>query len=135
MTNGIRVALMMAFLGTILACMVGCAKAKPVPVVIAAVAPEPTPEPTQEPQLRDPKTYQVQPGDCLWNIAKGQGADPFLWPILWKANRDYIMDPDNIEIGEILEVPHGVPVDDIGWARGVAADWPERRRPGNPGKP
>lgn len=50
--------------------------------------------------------YVVRKGDCLWDIAKKDNiyGDPFQWPLLFKANRDQIEDPDIIEIGQQLDV-------------------------------
>ncbi|MCX7698065.1 MAG: LysM peptidoglycan-binding domain-containing protein [Candidatus Goldbacteria bacterium] len=42
--------------------------------------------------------YTVVPGDCLWDIS-GKSfiyGDSFQWPLLFKANRDIIEDPDLI---------------------------------------
>jgi len=51
-------------------------------------------------------TYDVVKGDCLWDIAgkKNVYADSFQWPLLWKANRDQIQNPDLIEVGWRLNV-------------------------------
>ena len=42
--------------------------------------------------------YQVKKGDNLWNISKKSSTynDPFLWPLIYKANRGQINDPDLI---------------------------------------
>lgn len=50
--------------------------------------------------------YVVVKGDTLWDIsAKGKiYSDNFLWPLLFKANRDQIEDPDIIEVGQELSV-------------------------------
>lgn len=43
--------------------------------------------------------YVVKPGDTLWGIAAKDGVlgDNFRWPLLFKENRDQILDPDMIE--------------------------------------
>jgi LysM repeat protein len=50
--------------------------------------------------------YVVKKGDTLWDIAgmKKIYSDNFLWPLLFKANRDQIEDPDIIEVGQELSV-------------------------------
>jgi hypothetical protein len=50
------------------------------------------------------KNYVVQKGDSLWKIsAKGDVlGDSFNWPLLFKANRDQIEDPDMIEVRQDL---------------------------------
>lgn len=50
-------------------------------------------------------TYTVQPGDCLYRIAKklyGSGEE---WSRLYAANRNIIRDPVWIYVGQVLEVP------------------------------
>lgn len=93
----------------------GCSKRpdqKPVPTPEPMVKAEPTPsaEPTAIPPLPTPQptavpnSYIVQPGDSLWRIS----GDPvvfgnaFRWPLLFKANRDQIIDPDLIEPAQDL---------------------------------
>lgn len=46
-----------------------------------------------------PLSYTVQKNDCLWKISAQEKiyANPFLWPLIWDANRDLIKDhPDLI---------------------------------------
>jgi len=52
--------------------------------------------------------YTVVRGDNLWNIAKkpqhyGNG---FAWPMIYKANRDKIKDPDLIYPKQIFKIPN-----------------------------
>ena len=51
--------------------------------------------------------YTVVRGDCLWNIAKKKEhyANPFAWPIIYKANRDQIKNPDLIFPKQIFKIP------------------------------
>jgi len=49
------------------------------------------------------KQYKVIKGDCLWDIASHKAVyeNPFLWPLIYKANRAVIGDnPNRIEIGQ-----------------------------------
>jgi LysM repeat protein len=50
------------------------------------------------------KNYVVKKGDSLWMIAgrKDVLGDSFQWPLLFRANRDQIQDPDFIEIRQDL---------------------------------
>lgn len=54
-----------------------------------------------------PKSYTVAKGDCLWKIAAKDAiyANPFLWPLIWDANRGLIKDnPDLIFPNWVLEI-------------------------------
>ena len=52
-------------------------------------------------------TYTVSDGELLWEIAKRADVygDPFLWPLLYQANRDQIKDPRKIYAGQTLTIP------------------------------
>jgi nucleoid-associated protein YgaU len=52
--------------------------------------------------------YTVVKGDCLWNIAKKKDhyANPFAWPVIYKANRDQIKNPDLIFPKQIFKIPN-----------------------------
>lgn len=58
--------------------------------------------PAQPPQA---KTYTVQKGDCLWNIAKKQLGDGSRWKELHNLNQDQISNPNLIYPGQILNLP------------------------------
>jgi LysM repeat protein len=75
----------------------GCAKK-------TALKPEPTPVAAATPTTGATKSYVVKPGDSLWKISsrKGTLGDPFRWPLLFKANRDQITDPDFIDAKQDL---------------------------------
>ena len=55
-------------------------------------------------------TYEVMKGDHLWGIASKETiyADPYMWPRIYRANRDAIDDPDLIYPEQELTVPFGV---------------------------
>ena len=51
--------------------------------------------------------HVVEPGETLWSIA-AQGdvyADPYLWPVIYKFNRDQITDPSRIYPKQLLQIP------------------------------
>lgn len=52
--------------------------------------------------------YQVVKGDHLWGIAKKKEhyANPFAWPIIYKANRDQIKNPDLIFPKQNFKIPN-----------------------------
>jgi len=54
--------------------------------------------------------YTVAKGDNLWNISKMERiySDPYMWPRLYRANKEQIHDPDLIYPDQTLAVPFGV---------------------------
>ncbi|MEG8945754.1 LysM peptidoglycan-binding domain-containing protein [Rosettibacter firmus] len=52
--------------------------------------------------------YTVVKGDCLWNIAKKKEHydNPFAWPIIYRANRDKIKNPDLIYPKQVFKIPN-----------------------------
>lgn len=50
--------------------------------------------------------YEVMGGDNLWNIsAKGDVyANPYQWPLIYKANRNKIKDADLIYAGQVFDI-------------------------------
>jgi LysM repeat protein len=87
--------------------LAGCAGSKTMkpestPVVAATTAVatvEPTPAPKQQ-------RYSVKKGNTLWGISGIQEiyGENFQWPLIFKANRDQIQDPDIIEVGQNLVI-------------------------------
>lgn len=75
-----------------------------------------------------PATYTVQPGDNLWRIAAMADiyADPFQWPLIFKANQSQIKDPDLIYPGQVLKIPRDASREEIEKAIRQA----KRRKPG-----
>ena len=53
--------------------------------------------------------YTVRKGDSLWRIAKYKDIynDPYLWPILYEANKDIIKNPKLLYPGQELDIPRG----------------------------
>jgi hypothetical protein len=54
-----------------------------------------------------PRFHTVVKGECLWCIAEYEDIynDPFMWPLIFKANRDQINDPDLIYPDQTFSVP------------------------------
>lgn len=51
------------------------------------------------------KTYTVQSGDCLWNIAKKYTGNGARYTELYNANKDKIKNPNLIYAGQVLTLP------------------------------
>lgn len=51
--------------------------------------------------------YTVVKGDCLWNIAKKKEhyGNGFAWPVIYRANRDQIKNPDLIYPKQVFKIP------------------------------
>jgi hypothetical protein len=67
----------------------------------------------ETPQAAQLKEHIVKRGDTLWDLARFYLTNPFLWPVIHKANLDVIEDPHWIYPGEKLKIPgveSGLPV-------------------------
>jgi LysM repeat protein len=93
------------------------------------VAPTPMPSVTQK--------YVVKKGDTLWAISQQSGiySDSFEWPLIFKADRDQIQDPDEIEVGQVLLIQQGQTPDQVKHARQLASETPKFVPHANPRKP
>jgi nucleoid-associated protein YgaU len=92
---------------------------------LTASAEEATPVPTAVPGVK----YVVKKGDSLWAISSMGKIyqDPFEWPLLFKANRDQVADPDIIEVGQELDVNEGLTQEEKEDAVQKAKDTPPYR--------
>lgn len=50
-------------------------------------------------------TYTVQAGDCLWDIARELLGSGTKWEVIYEANRSILIDPNRIQIGQVLLIP------------------------------
>jgi LysM repeat protein len=84
-----------------------------------AAAAAPTPVPSD--------SYTVQKGDSLWSISGKSKiyGDPFSWPLLFKANRDTIQDPDLISTEQVLKVDKDVSDSEKSHARDLSSKTPK----------
>mgnify|MGYP001820585166 CR=1 FL=1 len=85
---------------------VGCASTteEAPPEEPAAVEPAPAPAPAEPASTS--MNYEVSTGDNLWNISGKPSvyADPYQWPLIYKANSDQIEDADLIHPGQVLTI-------------------------------
>lgn len=66
-----------------------------------------------------PTIYVVKKGDSLPSIAARHEIynDSYMWPIVYKANRDQIKDPKIIYVGQDLKIPREITMEEIIEAR------------------
>ena len=95
----------------------------PTPVPTEVPAPTETPTPVPNPSTK----YIVVKGDTLWGIAGMSVAykDNFQWPLIFKANRDQIKDPDLIYPAQEFLLRHDYSESEIDKARKDASDTPK----------
>jgi nucleoid-associated protein YgaU len=74
-----------------------------------------------------PVSHTVTKGECLWWIAEYKHVynDAFMWPMIYKANRAQIKNPDLIYPGQQFDVPrYGFDLEEVKAARKDAgAPW------------
>jgi nucleoid-associated protein YgaU len=76
-----------------------------------------------------PTIYVVKKGDTLPSIAARHEIynDSYMWPLVYKANRDQIKDPKIIYVGQDLKIPREMTIEEIIEARREAgAPEPEK---------
>ncbi len=63
------------------------------------------------PAVTKTKRHIVQRGESLWVISRNIDiyGDPYLWPLIYKSNRNQINDPDLIYPGQNFTIPRDVP--------------------------
>ncbi|WP_432821932.1 LysM peptidoglycan-binding domain-containing protein [Trichloromonas sp.] len=99
-------------------------KPKQPPKTASKPAPaKPKPLPPPPPPPPPPVTsYLVGNGETLWFIAaqKQVYQDAFLWPLIYRANRDQIKDPRQIYPGQTLNIPRNLSEEETKEARATA---------------
>ena len=102
----------------------GCGSKK----VESTEAPKPAAEPVAAVPTAVPMgKYTVASRDTLWDIAAKPEAysDSFQWPLLFKANRDQIQDPDLIYPKQDLGIKKDISPEEVASARDLASKTPK----------
>ncbi|MGH7441613.1 MAG: LysM peptidoglycan-binding domain-containing protein [bacterium] len=107
----------------------GCAGQKPMPASTK-------PQAQSAAMGQGTASYVVHKGDSLWAIAGKSDVlgDPFRWPLLFKANRDQIVDPDFIQPDQDLSYRTDYSSDEIADAVKKAEATPAYQRHKRPRK-
>lgn len=83
-------------------------------IVSAVVASILAAQPIAAQEAAQPRTHTVVRGDNLWNLAQQYLGNPFLWPEIYRLNRDVVEDPHWIYPGEMLRLPGDEPAVVVG---------------------
>lgn len=83
--------------------------------VIEEAAVEEVEPAVEEAPMEAKESHTVEKGEHLWGISESQEvyADPFQWPLIYKANRDQIKDPDLIYPDQVFEIPRDSSQEDV----------------------
>ncbi len=112
---------------------IGCAKKQTDPTPVNVVVSDQDVDKVLTPMQRYeqdynqlPAMYSVVKGDCLWWIAEYKQIynDPFMWPLIYKANKGQIKNPDLIFPGQSFSVPRAYTLGEVEEDRKMAgAPW------------
>ena len=58
----------------------------------------------EKPTTGKTKDYTVRRGDSLWRISEKEYLNPFMWPLIYWANKGQIKDPDLIFPGQVFKI-------------------------------
>jgi nucleoid-associated protein YgaU len=61
------------------------------------------------------KHHKVGKGESLWIISGRQDiyANPWLWPLIWQANRDTVKNPGSVRAGQTLKIRSTPTIDEV----------------------
>ncbi|BAL01252.1 putative 2',3'-cyclic-nucleotide 2'-phosphodiesterase [Oscillibacter valericigenes Sjm18-20] len=77
------------------------------PATPVATTPVTTPStaPVTTPAATTGGTYTVKSGDCLWSISQQFYGTGTKWTVIYKANTAIIKNADDIQVGQVLNIP------------------------------
>jgi LysM repeat protein len=103
---GLSVVLLTAF------SLAGCATTQQTGASKTKAVPAETTEAATPAKKSSKHTIKIEKGQTLWSIAKSDAAygKSCNWPLIFKANKGKVQDPDLIYPGQVLIIPRGVPV-------------------------
>ena len=76
-----------------------------IPAIIAIVCASASGLQAQDPAQRVQREHTVRTGDTLWDLARLYFGNPFLWPLIFDANRPVVENPHRIFPAEKLIIP------------------------------
>ncbi|MES2489822.1 MAG: LysM peptidoglycan-binding domain-containing protein [Pseudomonadota bacterium] len=61
------------------------------------------------------KSHKVNSGESLWTISARDDiyANPWLWPLIWQANRESLKNPGSVRAGQTLKIRANPTVDEV----------------------
>ena len=61
------------------------------------------------------KSHKVSSGESLWTISARDDiyANPWLWPLIWQANRESLKNPGSVRAGQTLKIRANPTVDEV----------------------
>ena len=61
------------------------------------------------------KSHKVRSGESLWTISAREDiyANPWLWPLIWQANRESLKNPGSVRAGQTLKIRANPTVDEV----------------------
>jgi nucleoid-associated protein YgaU len=64
---------------------------------------------------KETKQHKVGKGESLWTISARPDiyANPFLWPLIWNANRDTVKNPSVLRAGQTLKIKPNPTIDEV----------------------
>ncbi len=93
------------------------------PIKKKVAVPKPQPEPVT-PEIDFLNLVTVSVGETLFSLSSRRDiyGEPYLWPLIYKANRDQIKDPQQIYEGQVLTVPRDKSDQELNAARKEARE-------------